>query len=122
MTPKELRTELLNLLTGLVGSYKGGVSSIWVSGSGVNPPSSSNGLEILINHIPSGDPRSSSAGMKYHPRLWEITLKNWAATPNLSLAVERIRKAYVTSRFTNTPADEKVIEQARIYIVDKVMI
>ena len=122
MTPKELRTELLNLLTGLVGSYKGGVSSIWVSGSGVNPPSSSNGLEILINHIPSGDPRSSSAGMKYHPRLWEITLKNWAATPNLSLAVERIRKAYVTSRFANTPADEKVIEQARIYIVDKVMI
>jgi hypothetical protein len=60
--------------------------------------------------------------MKYHPRLWEITLKNWTATPNLSLAVERIRRAYVTSRFTNTPADEKVIEQARIYIADRVMI
>jgi hypothetical protein len=122
MTANELRNELLTLLADIVGTYKNGVPSVWVSGAGNNPPSSSNGLEILISHIPTGDPRSSSSGQRYHPRLWELTLKNWTATPNLDLAVGRIRKVFTTSRFTNTPADEKVIEQTRIYITDRVMI
>ena len=122
MTPIQLRTELINLLVDVVGEYTNGVPSIWVYGSVQNPPSRSTGLEVLINHIPSGDPRSSSSGLKYHPRLWELTLKNWVSSPNLSLAVGKIRKTYVTSRFSQTPADEKEIEQARIYIADRTMI
>lgn len=122
MNAKELRRKLLDLLSEEVGEYKNSVPSIWVYGSGSNPPSRSNGLEVLLESYPKGDPQSTSGGVRYYPQFWEVTLKNWQQTNKLVRGLNKIQANFITRRMRHYPANEQTIERAMLEIFDPVVL
>jgi hypothetical protein len=122
MKVADLRKILTTLLATELGVYANGTPSVWVYGSSSQPPSSSNGLECLIKETPDTVAMATSAGYKYKPQLWEVTLRNWAKNSNLPLAVSKIEKRFNVTRYTHLPAASDTLEQSRILIFDPIVI
>ncbi|MFM6004530.1 MAG: hypothetical protein ACKPA7_13280 [Sphaerospermopsis kisseleviana] len=122
MRAVDLRRILTTLLSTELGTYTNGVPSVWVYGSSSQPPSSSNGLECLIKETPDVAACPTSAGTKYKPQLWEVTLRNWTRTSNLAIALTKIEKRFIVRRYTHLPAASDTLEQSRIFIFDPIVI
>lgn len=107
MTPEQLRDDLSNRLSHLLGQYThaGGTSpAIW---SG-NPPSSyvATGLEVLVEGNPhlSGRPQFNRAVSI--TRTLEVRLIDWGDTNALTEATARILKGYPQAAVSYVPASE----------------
>lgn len=122
MKVADLRRILTNLLSTELGTYTNGIPSVWVYGSSSQPPSSSNGLECLIKETPDTSAYPTSAGYKYKPQLWEITLRNWVKNSNLPIAISKIERRFIVSRYTHLPASSDTLEQSRIIIFDPIVV
>jgi len=122
MKVSDLRKRLSALLTTELGTYTNGLPSIWVYGSSSQPPSASNGLECLIKEVPGVAAKVVSSGSKYKPQQWEILLRNWTKNSNLPIALNKIETRFIVLRYTHIPATSDVLEQARIFIFDPVVI
>ncbi|MEH1786890.1 MAG: hypothetical protein V7L23_15255 [Nostoc sp.] len=121
MKAYQLRLKLVKLLTKELGKYSNGIPSIWVYGSGKKPPSSSDGLEVLINNMPGGQAaQAASGGIKYKPQIWEVTLKNFKEDRSLVRAIGKIEVNFNVRNYNHLPADEQIIEQAKVYIFDPI--
>lgn len=90
MNALQLRAKLQKLLSKELGTYSNGVPSIWVYGSANKPPSSSNGLEVLIKNVPGGAAQAASGGVKYKPQIWEVTLKNFKEDVTVVTVIRKI--------------------------------
>ena len=118
----DLRKILTALLSTELGTYTNGTVSIWVYGSSSQPPSSSSGLECLIKETPDTAAQPTSAGTRYKPQIWEVTLRNWAKTSNLATALNKIEKRFIVQRYTHLPATSDTLEQSRVLIFDPIVL
>lgn len=122
MRAVDLRRLLTTLLASELGTYANGSTAIWVYGSSSQPPSSSNGLECLVKETPDSASRATSAGYRYKPQVWEVTLRNWAKNSNLPTAISKIERRFLVTRYTHLPATSDTLEQSRILIFDPIVI
>lgn len=120
MNALQLRAKLQKLLSKELGTYSNGVPSIWVYGSANKPPSSSNGLEVLIKNVPGGAAQAASGGVKYKPQIWEVTLKNFKEDVTVVAVIRKIETTFVVRNYTHMPETEQTIEQANVFIFDPI--
>jgi hypothetical protein len=122
MTPAILRTRLLNLLSSELGRYKNNQPSIWIYGSNSNPPSISDGLEVLIKEVPYGSARVTSSNGRFKPQCWEVYLKNYVQSKKLLQAINKIESNFqLQGNYVHMASTADSIEQCRLLIFDPIM-
>ncbi|NEP57902.1 MAG: hypothetical protein F6K31_12905 [Symploca sp. SIO2G7] len=116
----DLRSRLADILSSDLGKYPGGIPAIWVTPP--EPPGVPEGLQCIVQRVCEGSIELLNAGQRLHERDYIVTLTNFNRSNTLLGALNKVSQNFQVKRYSYMPITEQTYEQAKIFILDPIVV